>query len=192
MACFFYDSHLTYKRQTYSSQRISHNLYIDRNSPFSSLKSDFEDVLDAVALFNIRNSLENGNIFRFISEAILERNKNEGSQLFTILLNWYFGTATPYCSHAILTLFVKLTKLSYLKKAVAMNNRTSDFVAEFGRSDSYDIARVNAEILQNIKSHLTEDDCRRIVDFSISNNQIFPSFKAREYLIKILPYCQGR
>ena len=65
-------------------------------------------------------------------------------------------------------------------------------MAEFGRSDSYDVAGINSEILQNIKSSLSSNDCTRIVDFAIANSQIHGSFRAKEYLIKLMPTCERK
>ena len=92
----------------------------------------------------------------------------------------------------MLEIFARLTRLSYLKEVVSRTNLTSSFVAEFGMSSSYEIAGVNAEILENIQFQLSETDCRRIVDFSLSNDQILDSWRAKNYLRKILSSCEGK
>jgi hypothetical protein len=158
---------------------------------FEELKELYIEALDAIAYFKIDDSAHNEGVFDFVENAILERDKQEGPRLFEILLNWYFETATPYCREKILEIIENLTKLSHLKRVVRRTNRTSDFVAEFGRSYSYDMAGITAQILQNIKSLLSETDYKRIVEFSLSNNQIYGSYRAREYLIKILAGCEG-
>jgi hypothetical protein len=159
---------------------------------FDVLKKTYAELLDGVALFDITCSTENKNVFFFLKEAVLERNRTEGEQLFEILLKWYFETTTPRCRYALLEIFGNLTRLHNLKEIVSKANWVSDFVADFGRSDSYDIAGLNSEILQNIKSSLSSNDCARVVDFALTNSQIYESYRAKQYLIKILPTCQGR
>jgi transcriptional regulator len=159
---------------------------------FDVLKRTYLDVLDGVSFLKIAGSSENENIFCFIREAILERDRTEGAELFEMLFKWYFETTTPYCRNEILQIFATLTTLRHLKEVAVKENRTSDFVAEFGRSDSYAIAAINAEILQNIKTSLSENDCKRIVDFSLANDQIYCSYNAKMYLVKLLPTCETR
>ena len=159
---------------------------------FDVLKRTYLDVLDGVSFLKITDSSDNENIFFFIQEAILERDSLEGAELFDLLFKWYFETATPYCRFEILKIFATLTTLRHLKEVAVRNNRTSDFVAEFGRSDSYHIAAINAEILQNIKSAISENDCKHIVDFSLANSQINCSYNAKSYLLKLLPTCETR
>lgn len=163
-----------------------------RDMEFAQLKKMFQDVLDAVAFFELQVINENIPIFNFILNAILERNRTESAELFEMLLDWYFGTVTSYCKYIILKMFADLTKLSHLKRVIAKKNRSSFFVAEFGQSFSYDIAGINAEILQNVKSLLTKVDCRNIVDFALTNVQISGSYSAQPYLVKLLPTCQGK
>lgn len=159
---------------------------------FTQLRKMFQDVLDAIAFFELEPTSINKPVFDFIKNAILERNRTEGAELFEILLDWYFETVTPHCKYAILEMFAHLTRLSHLKKVIAKKNRTSSLVAEFGQSISYNMAGLNAEILQNIKGFLTETDCKKIVDFALTNDQIFESYKAKEYLQKLLPTFQGK
>jgi hypothetical protein len=159
---------------------------------FELLKRTYLDVLDGVSFLKVTGSSENENIFCFIQEAILERDRMEGADLFEMLFKWYFGTTTPYCRYEILKILATLTTLRHLKEIAVKEDRTSDFVAEFGRSDSYAIAGINAEILQNLKSSLSENDCKRIVDFSIANDQIHCSYSAKNYLVKLLPTCETR
>ncbi len=159
---------------------------------FKAMKQMFVDVLDAIALFDIDGTGKNRNVFYFINEAILQKNKQEGAELFEILLRWYFETSTPSCQSAIRQIIATLTRLSYLKEAVLRTRKTSDFVAEFGRSNSFEVAGENAEILQNVKTLLSDSDCSKIVDFALTNGQIKSSWRARDYLIKLLPYCEGK
>jgi hypothetical protein len=158
----------------------------------SVLRKTYTELLDGVALLDIDCSSENKNVFFFLREAILERNRAEGEQLLEILLKWYFETAAPRCRYALLGIFGKLTRLHNFKEIVSKANWVSEFVAELGRSNSYDIAGVNSEILQNIKSSLSSNDCARIVDFALTNSQVNGSCNAKQYLIKLLPTCQGK
>lgn len=159
---------------------------------FAQLKKMFQDVLDGIAFFELQDVSENTPIFNFTLNAILERNRTEGAELFEMLLDWYFETTTPHCISTILEMLASLTKLSHLKRVISKKNRSSLLVAEFGQSSSYDVAGNNAEILQNIKSLLTETDCRNIVDFALTNDQIFDSYRAKTYLFKLLPSCQEK
>ena len=163
-----------------------------RNMEFNHLKQMFLDVLDGVAFFGLSDSRANANIFDFIKTAIIERSREEGALLFEELLNWYFGTVTPNCKHSILKILARLTSLSHLKEVISRTDRTGSFVAEFGVSYSYDIAGINAEILQNIQVYLSRIDCRRIVDFALSNDQILGSWRAKDYLRKIVSFCEGK
>jgi len=159
---------------------------------FSDLKEMLLDVFDAIAFFDIPESKTNVGVFEFIELAIVERDRKEGAELFGELLTWFFQTVTPSCKDAILKLFAHLTRLSYLKEVVSATNSVSSFVAEFGSSHSYEIAGVNAEILKNIQFLFSETDCDRFVDFALSNDQISGSWKAKEYLRKILTSCEGK
>jgi len=159
---------------------------------FRDLKQMFLDVLDSIAFFDLEESQINIGVFSFVESAILERNRKEGAELFEELLTWFFQTVTPSCKDAMLELFARFTRLSYLKGVISKTNTTSSFVAEFGLSSSYIIAGVNAEILKNISLFLSETDCRKIVDFALSNDQILGSWRAREYLWKILSTCEGK
>ena len=158
---------------------------------YSVLKQAYADLLEAVGLFDLSsNSKDNRNVFIFLKEAILERDREEGAQLFESLLKWYFETATPMCKSAILEIVAQLSRSPDLKEIAARNK--GEFVAEFGRSDCFDIAGTNAEIIQNIKTSLSSNDCSRIVDFAVANSQIYGSFKARQYLLKLIPTCEGK
>jgi len=163
-----------------------------RGMEFNDLRRMFLDVLDGVALFDLPDSSENAKVFDFVLAAILERNKEEGAELFEILLNWFFGTVTPSCKRLMLKMFAHLTRASYLKKVVSDAQMVSGFVAEFAASASYETAGVNSEILQNMKSALSESNCRRIVESALSNDQIHDSWRAKEYLRKILTSCEGK
>jgi hypothetical protein len=159
---------------------------------FSVLKKTYNDLLDAVAIFDIKSSSENKNIFTFLREAVLEREPIEGEKLFEILLKWYFETTAPRCKYGVLSILANLTRLRNLKEIASKGNWVGEFVTEFGRSDSYDMAGVSSEIIQNIKSSLSSNDCARIVDFALGNSQINESYSAKQYLIKLLPACQGK
>jgi hypothetical protein len=172
-----------------SQESISRNV---RSIEFQSLKRMFFDVLDALAFFWLSDSQANTNIFHFVATAIIERNKEEGSLLFKELLDWYFGTVTSNCKLSILKMFARLTTLSHLKKVISRAHRTSSFVAEFGASNSWKISGINAQILQNIQTSLSETDCKRIVDFALSNDQILDSWIAKNYLRKIVGSCEGK
>lgn len=155
------------------------------------LQKTFNDLLEAIAVLDIDGDApENKNIFRFLKEAVLGRNRTEGAIIFEALLNWYFETTTPMCKEEILKTFAVLLRSPDLK-AVAIK-RKGEFIGEFGRSRSYDIAGINAEIILNLKSSLSSNDCTRIVDFSISNNQINGSTSASSILLKILPSFENK
>jgi hypothetical protein len=178
----------------HSLQGISYDeiLQTIKKMDFNVLKKTYNDLLDAMAIFDITSSSENKNIFTFLREAVLEREQTEGEQLFEILLKWYFETTAPRCKYGILSILANLTRLRNLKEVASKGNWVGEFVAEFGRSDSYDMAGVNSEIIQNIKSLLSSNDCARIVDFALGNSQINESYSAKQYLIKLLPTCQGK
>ena len=163
-----------------------------RNMEFNRLERMFLDVLDGVAFFGLSDSRVNANIFDFIETAIIERSREEGALLFKKLLDWYFGTVTPNCKYSILKMLASLTSLSHLKEVISKTSRIGSFVAEFGVSNSYDIAGINAEILQNIQMNLSKTDCKRIVDFALSNDQILGSWRAKDYLRKIVSSCEGK
>lgn len=175
-------------------QSVSGTVFLGqmREMEFAQLKTMFQDVLDAIAFFELEDIGDNKPVFNFIADAIVERNRKEGAELFEILVDWYFETVTPYCRNAILEMFIDLTKLSHLKRVIAKKNRSSLFVAEFGQSISYNMAGLSTEILQNIKGLLAEADCRNIVDFALANNQIHESYRAKQYLYKLLPTCRGK
>ncbi len=138
-----------------------------KDMEYSVLKQAYADLLEAVGLFDLSsNSKDNRNVFIFLKEAILERDREEGAQLFESLLKWYFETATPMCKSAILEIVAQLSRSPDLKEIAARNK--GEFVAEFGRSDCFDIAGTNAEIIQNIKTSLSSNDCSRIVDFALA------------------------
>ena len=162
-----------------------------KDMEFGVLKKTYNDLLEGIALFDLSGSAkEHANFFVFLKDAILERNRAEGAELFELLLNWYFGTSTPMCKSAILEIFAYLTRSPDLKE-IAIRHK-GEFVAEFCRSDSFDLAGTNAEIIQNIKSALSSNDCTKIVDFSLSNSQINCSFSARQTLLKLMPTCEGK
>lgn len=159
---------------------------------FERLREMFFDVLDGVAFFELEGADFNIGIFEFMSAAILERNRTEGAELLEKLLTWYFQTVTPSCKEVMLKTFAHLTRLSHLKEVVARTNLASSFVAEFGLSDSYEIAAINAEILMNIQRFLSDTDLVKVVDSALTNDQIFQSWEAKRYLTKILALCEGR
>jgi len=157
-----------------------------KDMEFQVLKQTYSDVLEAVAVLDVTGSVENKNVFTFINEAILGRNAVESAELYEMLLNWYFDTAAPRCRQCILEIIARLTRKRELKEISVKNNRPSQFIAEFGRSDKYDIAGVNAEILQNIKSSFSANHCTRVIDFASANDQIYGSTRAQQYLFKWL------
>jgi hypothetical protein len=161
-----------------------------KDMDFSVLKKTYTELLEGIALFDLSYRKENANLFKFLKDAILERNTEEGAELFEIMLNWYFGTSAPFCKDAILAIIAYLTRLQDLKE-IAIQHK-GELVAEFCRSDSFDLAGTNAEIIQNIKSSLSANDCTKLVDFSLSNSQINCSFSARQALLKIIPGCEGK
>lgn len=159
---------------------------------FGKLEQLFSEVLDEVALLNYNELKTNENLFEFMKMAIQHRDKPDGVQLFQNLLDWFFGTATPYCRHLVLQVFSELTKLSYLKKVVSKAGRIGSFIAEFGSSNSYEIAGTNTEILFNLCSLFSNTDLEKVVDFALSNDQIHCSWKGRRYLNKILASYESR
>ena len=162
-----------------------------KDMEFDVLKNSYNELLEGVALFDINSDAkENANIFRFLKEAVLERTREEGADLFETLLNWYFETSTPMCKSAILEIIAYLTRSQDLKE-IAVRHK-GELVAEFCRSDSFDLAGTNAQIIQNMKSALSSNDCTKIVDFSLSNSQINCSFSARQTLLKLIPSCEGK
>ena len=162
-----------------------------KDMEFDVLKKTYNEMLEGIALFDIAGGAkEYANIFKFLKEAVLERTREEGAELFETLLNWYFGTSTPMCKSAILEIIAYLTRSQDLKEIASRHK--GELVAEFCRSDSYDLAGTNAEIMQNMKSVLSSNDCTRIVDFSLSNSQINCSFSARQTLLKLIPSCEGK
>jgi len=160
-----------------------------KDASFDDIKQLFRQVLDGIAFFDLPHwqvPAADESLFYFIETAILERNEKEGTELFENLLNWYFGTTTPSCKLRMLKMFAKLTKLSFIKKAISRSERVSSFVAEFGISRSYEAAGVNAQILVNLQSLLSDGDLEKIIDFTLANDQILYSYKARNYVQKIL------
>lgn len=159
---------------------------------FAIIQKMFQDVLDAVAFFGLSDSESNSNIFYFIQTAILEREREEGAALFEKLIDWYFSTTTPNCKFSLLLIFARLTTVLHLKNVISQKKKTSFFVAEFGNSNSFEIAGINTKILQNLQIYLNTRDCKRIVDYIISNDQILGSYAARNYLGKILSSCEEK
>lgn len=157
-----------------------------KDMEFKVLKQTYSDVLEAVAVLDVPCSPENKNVFAFIKEAILGRNTAESSELYEMLLDWYFNTATPRCKQCILEIIANLTRKHELREISVKENRPSLFIAEFGRSRSYNLAGVTAEILQNIKSSFTPNHCTRVIDFAAANDQIYASTRAQQYLYKWL------
>jgi hypothetical protein len=174
-------------------QKMDENAVIQtvKDMEFGELKKTYNDLLEGIALLDIYGEAkEYANIFLFLKETVLERPREEGAELFDELLNWFFETSTPMCKSAILEICSLLMRSRDLKE-IALKHK-GEFVAEFGRSDSYDLAGINAEIIQNMKSSLSSNDCTRIVDSSLSNSQIYGSWKAKQYLQKIIPTCEGK
>lgn len=157
---------------------------------FDVLKQNYSDLLEGIALFDLGGKKEHANLFIFLQESVLERSREEGAEIFELLLNWYFSTTTALCKEQVLEIISTLIRSPDLKE-VAIKHK-ADLIAEFGRSDSFDIAGTNAAILQNIKSSLTSNDCVRIVNSALSNGQINCSFRARQTLQKVLPSCEGK
>jgi len=163
-----------------------------KETNFDKVKQRFNDVLTGIALFDPSEIGPYKGIFNFIELAILERNEKESIELFEKFLNWFFQTITPYSKIRILEVFVELTKLPFLREVISKTGRVGSFVAEFGTSNSYHSASINAQILFNLQSLLSEKDLDRIFDYVLANDQIRDSYKARNYLEKILTSVEGR
>ena len=158
---------------------------------FGVLRQTCTDLLEGLALSDIPNfSKIYQKVFFFLKEVMLERNKKEGAELFELLLKWYFETSTPMFKSEILKILSYLTRSSDLKE-IALRQKT-EFVAEFGRSDNFDIAETNAEIIQNLKSSLSANDCTKVIDYSLSNSQIYGSYGAKQHLFKLIPTFEGK
>jgi hypothetical protein len=165
---------------------------IVKETNFEKVKQMFNDVLTGIALFDSSEIGSYKGIFDFIELAILEQNEKESTELFENFLDWFFQTVTPYSKFRILEIFVELTKLPFLRKVLLKTGRVSAFVAEFGISNSYHSAGVNAQIVYNLQSLLSEKDLDRIVDYLLTNDQIRDSYIARNYLEKILTSVEAR
>jgi len=165
---------------------------IVKETHFSKVKQMFIDAITGIALFDPSEVRIDQGVFDFIELAILERNEKESIELFENFLNWFFQTITPYSKTEILKIFVDLTKLPFLRETLLKTGRVSSFVAEFGISNSYYNAGVNAQILYNIQSLLSEKDLDRIAEYLLANDQIRDSYRAREYLEKMLTSAEGR
>lgn len=93
---------------------------------YGVLKQTYTDLLEAVGLFDLSsNSKDNRNVFVFLKEAILERDREEGAHLFELLIKWYLETATPMCKSAILEIVAQLSRSSDLKEIVIRNKGNS-------------------------------------------------------------------
>jgi hypothetical protein len=159
-----------------------------KDSDFDEIQQLFKDVLDGIAFFNLPNPQTpemDKNLFCFVESAVVERNEDEGMELFESLLDWYFQTAASSCRVEILKIISRLTRLSFIKGTISRTKRVGSIVADFGISGSFKSARASAESLYNIQSLLSETDLDKIVDYASANSQIKGSWDSMNYLKKM-------
>jgi hypothetical protein len=168
---------------------------IVKEGDFSDIERMFAETLEGIAFFGLPNRQApevDEKLFDFLELAISERNENEGKELFKILLDWYFETASPSSRIRILKVFAKLTRLKSLREIISGTKRIASFIADFGISKSFQSAGVSAEVLYNLQSLLSEKDLDTIVNYALVNPQIKDSYNATNYLEKILSSVEGR
>jgi hypothetical protein len=94
--------------------------------------------------------------------------------------------APLFIREKLLRIIAELTELGSIKKFLKEGGRIEQLIRAFEASDSFEEAAVNAAILLNLSSFLNEEQVNRIVDASLSNDQIHHSRGAKYNLKRIL------
>ena len=163
-----------------------------REQDFDDLKSQFVNVLNGIGFFNIAPSESNQSVFDFVKISILERRKSQAEELLGCLLDWYFQNPTPFSNEEFLKIFEELARVGLAKEVIRKKRMAGLFVAEFGKSHTWEMAAVTTRILVCIQSLLSTDELDRMVNHILTNDQIQSSFSAQEYLEKMLALCDGK
>jgi hypothetical protein len=173
------------------NKKIEEMKQVISQEDFAKLRKEYRNVLCGIGFFDISPTPSNINIFRYLREAIVNRPENEAKALFEVLLEWYVETTTPFSNEMLLEIFSGLVKLPFAKDAVREKKFSKLFVTEFGKSHNWDRALITTQILVNIQSLLSKSEKARIVEYIISNDQIYSSYAAKGYLQKLLDYFEG-
>jgi len=158
---------------------------------FPKLKKEYRTVLYAINFFELSPTDSTSNVFRYVKEAIVNRPEDDAKELFGVLLDWYVESTTSACNEYLLHLFLNLVKLPFAKEVIREKRHSKIFVIEFGKADNWKAATLRTEILVNIQTLLSQTDKNKIVKHIISNDQIYGSIGAKDYLYKMLDYFEG-
>jgi hypothetical protein len=122
---------------------------------------------------------------KFLKESIKFESGDLQVKFLDILINRTL-VAPLFIREKLLRIIAELTELGSIKEFLKEGGRIEQLIRAFEASDSFEEAAVNAAILLNLSSFLNEEQVNRIVDASLSNDQIRHSWGAKHKLERIL------
>jgi len=150
-------------------------------------KRVFEAIFDRISLLDWNEIVANEALFDFVKDALKTESSNATrNELFSTLLHMTLVSKSPFASERLLQLIADLTKLSSIRNFLKRSGKINQIITEFEDSSSFAMAKATSEILLNLSPILDKDQMNKIVDASLSNDQIHDSWGARQNLKKLL------
>lgn len=150
-------------------------------------KQIFDVILDRISLLSWNEIKANKFLFEFLKAALkTESVSSVKTELFSIILNRTFVTEHLGIREELLDIIAEFTKIGLIKIFIKEKGYIEQLIAGFEVSDSYAIAAANAEIILNLSPLFNSEQINRILDASLSNDQILYSVGANSRLKKFL------
>jgi hypothetical protein len=152
------------------------------------------DEISKLETFDYSDSQDYEEIGYLIKAAIRER-EGERIQLFEMFLKSFFPTTmamTYTFVEKVSQILAELVKIVSIRNWIVENKYVDMLISELAQSRSFDLAGINTDMILGFLPHLSEEQLTALVDFSISNDQIYCSYKAKRNLKTVLDFCEGK
>lgn len=156
-------------------------------------KQIFEEILNRISLMSWDELKANEALFEFLKVALKTEPSNSVKvELFDILLRRTLVSGSFFDRERLLRIIAEFTRLSSIRNFIKEKVYINQFLVEFEMSDSFAVAAANAEIVLNLSPLLDGEQINRIVEASLSNDQILFSYGARSSLKRFLAMHKDR
>lgn len=151
-------------------------------------KEVFQRIIERISEMS-PDEVQRSKLFDFI-DSVIKAELDESLQIefFQMLLLKAIRFSSSIYNPAyerLLSIIANLVKLGPIKGFIKSTGHIKSLIGMFEASSSFRIAQINAEILFNLSPLLDSEHLNRIVDASISNEQILYSFGAQRILNKL-------
>jgi hypothetical protein len=147
-------------------------------------KSVIVEIMDRLSVAEYHDLPDLWYLFTVLDVA-LQENGRPSMILFEVFIRELASRSLPFCRDQLLRQVSKFAEISQIRQTISDQGLIEWFVSEFEDSSTFVNGALNSEIMAKLQPVLKPEHIKAIVEATLTNNQIYDSWGARDYLRRL-------